>query len=40
VIFILMVMMIALNAILNWLEDHLLCWRPKAPLGGEATEVH
>jgi len=21
-------------------EDHLLRWRPKTPVGGEATEVH
>ena len=40
VIFILMVMMIAFNAVLNRLEEHLLRWRPKTPLGGEATEVH
>ena len=40
VIFILMIMMIAFNAILNRIEDHLLRWRPKTPMGGEATEVH
>jgi NitT/TauT family transport system permease protein len=40
VIFILMLMMIALNALLNWAEEHLLRWRPKTPIGGEATEVH
>ncbi len=40
VIFILMVMMIAFNALLNRLEEHLLRWRPKTPVGGEATEVH
>jgi NitT/TauT family transport system permease protein len=40
VIFILMVMMIAFNALLNRLEEHLLRWRPKTPMGGEATEVH
>ncbi len=40
VLFILMVMMIAFNAILNRIEEHLLRWRPKTPMGGEATEVH
>ena len=40
VIYILMVMMIAFNALLNRLEEHLLRWRPKTPVGGEATEVH
>ncbi len=40
VIFILMLMMIAFNALLNRLEEHLLRWRPKTPIGGEATEVH
>ena len=40
VLFVLMVMMIAFNAILNRLEDHLLRWRPKTTMGGEATEVH
>jgi len=40
VIFILMVMMIAFNALLNRIEEHLLRWRPRAPVGGEATEVH
>ena len=40
VIFILMVMMIIFNAILNRIEEHLMRWRPKTPVGGEATEVH
>jgi hypothetical protein len=40
VIFILMFTMIAFNAILNRLEEHLLRWRPKATMGGEASEVH
>ncbi len=40
VIFILMVMMIAFNAVLNRVEEHLLRWRPKTQMGGEATEVH
>ena len=40
VIFILMIMMIIFNALLNRLEEHLLRWRPKATLGGEATEMH
>lgn len=40
VIFVLMIMMIAFNAILNRLEDYILRWRPKTQMGGEATEVH
>lgn len=40
VIFILMMMMIAFNAVLSRIEEHLLRWRPKASVGGEATEVH
>lgn len=40
VIFILMVMMIAFNALLNRLEEHILRWRPRTQVGGEATEVH
>ncbi len=40
VIFILMVMMIAFNAVLSRLEEHLLRWRPKTHLETEATEVH
>jgi len=40
VIFILMLLLIAFNALLNRLEDHLLRWRPKTPVGGEATEDH
>ena len=35
-----MVMMIAFNALLNRIEEDLLRWRPRAPVGGEATEVH
>lgn len=40
VIFILMVMMIAFNALLNRIEEHILRWRPRTPVGGEPTEVH
>lgn len=38
-IFVLMVMMVTFNVLLNRLEDHIVRWRPKTQMGGEPTEV-